>query len=264
MTRPTEALAAAQQALANAHAMMMEIRAEILRGDSTGDPIKDFLIVYAPRNVLDGTSAPIEARYRELSERLKGKSGQFVFMIERDLGHPDSSPLSTPPIREAFTLGVLVDDRLRFELQDDLPAGTPSWTFPTEQYGKRGDHQVVHGDGRPIQVMTGGMHPWFEAIFYMWLDEALDFRDHAYQGLARFSLGVDPIGPITRLDFFIGNDEIEAWCHDLRLYPTRASAEALAHRTVNPRRVAMICDLAEAIGVDPTTILSVKSHSPAR
>ncbi len=264
MTRATESIAAARATLATAETIMQETRTSILQGDTTGDPVTDFLVVYAPKRLLDGSSAAIETHYRELSERLKGKAGQCVLMIERDLDHPDSSSSNAPPLREAFSLGVLADDRLHFELRDRLTDGVPSWTFPTQSYGKCGDHRYVHGEGVPAQAFTGGMHPWYEAIFYTWLEEEIDFLSHALHGLARLSLGVDPTGSITRLDLFIGNDEVNAWCNDLRLYPTRPSAAVVTSRTVNPRRVAMIRNLAEVIGVDPTIIPSVNTSLHTR
>lgn len=255
---------AAQRMLADARRVMHDARERILRGESTGDPISDFMTVHAPLMVLDGSADPIEARYRELAERLKGKTGQFVLMIERELGHPDSSPSFAPPLREGFSLGLLADDKLCFNLRGPLPDDAPSWTFPTERYGKRGDHRFMHGDSGPIRVETGGMHPWCEAVFYTLLDEHLNFQGHAHHGLARFSLGVDSTGPVTRLDLFIGNDEVDAWCRDLNLKTARPSAEVRVSNPINLRRVEMIRQLADAIGVDPKIISAVKAATPTR
>ncbi len=174
----------------------------------------------------------IEIAYRALAARLVGKTGQCVLMIERDGELPDRCSGRMAPLREGFTLGLLEDDVLCFAPQD----GEERWTFPTPRFAKRGDHLFRHiEDDKEIHVVNGGMAPWYEPVFFAWLEERVDLGDQTE--LASCSIGVGFGKPITRLSLFIGNDEIAAWCLD-----------------GHAQRIRTVAAMASAIGVDPKSI----------
>jgi hypothetical protein len=193
-----------------------------------------------PGDALNRESEDIAAAYRALAERLRGKTGEFILMIQRDAELTRGGVRSMQPLRESFTLGLLKSDKLCFNLQDSRPA----WTFPTINSAALADHRFSFEVATHIE--QGGMHPQYEFAFFKLLTEEVDLRRHEHPEAARFSLGVDLTGSIVKLDLFVGNAEIDAWCR--RPY---VSVESAA-------RVALIRRLAKALGANPKGIRAVQ------
>lgn len=108
------------------------IRREIINGDTTGDSIKDFVIV--TQEVL---SEEAEQPYRQLEEMLKGKEGQpiFVARIDEDYKHyrfPGSI------FETLMYVGILNSENLGFSLEG-LSEDDEDYSFdltPREPYKK--------------------------------------------------------------------------------------------------------------------------------
>ena len=227
-----------------------EIRRRIEAGESTGDAILDFLAWLWPTD-----HAQALPHYRALAERLRGRTGQYVLMIERtgtssggcvrDLG---------PPVEETFTLGVLTDDRLKLErIGDGFDRGRLS--FPT------GKHAVRAGSYRRADgAQAGDVRPrFYDTLFFAKTGVPMELHrdDDRFGGMGvDFCLGADRETPFSELELHVGNEEIDAWC--------RRGAMHVPKGAPNGPRCELIAGLAALLGGNGSRILAVAAWREAR
>jgi len=128
-----------KSAQSEANEKVFELREKILGGESTGDLIRDFVIV----NALS-FSEEYEKPYRETAEKLNNKSGSQVLVVDerKDLLVHSSLPMSSYEswmigIKEILRLGVLTG-----ELEFDVKEGYV--IFPTQNHALKYDK--FHGE----------------------------------------------------------------------------------------------------------------------
>lgn len=250
-----ESLAHIRNEQADALDRMKELGARIRSGESSGDAILDFLIVFGGSYILRGKHEPIERAYRELAERLKGKAGQPLLMIERnEVTDLHDSTGKRTQLLERCTLGVLKDDQIVFCLD-----GTkPYWTFSTDRFAKRGDLLVKDWCVDAVHVIDGAMHPSEELLYHeriAQIESATNLMD-----LALISLGFETDRPITELVLVIGNEEIEAWCRNNPFNMPSSQAAPYFHA----KRTELVWDLTRALGIDPQGISAVVQYTHLR
>ena len=118
-----------------------QLRAEIAKGGTTGDPLRD-LVIHA-----HGLDQKLEDKYRKLQATLIGKEGEFVLIkypaeIRQRFGGPGSSM----DIRKEthFRIGILVWEELRLNEYGTV-------TLPVDQY-----LQGIWPQSFVYQIYTGG------------------------------------------------------------------------------------------------------------
>ena len=228
----------------------------IRSGESSGDAILDFLIVFAGSYILHGEHEPIERAYRELAERLKGKAGQPLLMIERNVvSDLRDSTGRRNQLLESCTLGLLKDDRIAFNF-----SGTkPYWTFPTDRFAKRGDLLVKDQNDDTARVVEGAMHPSEELLFHDRIsgqvETAANLRD-----LALISLGFEVNSPVTKLVLVIGNEAVDTWCRNNPFNMPSSSSNPYFHE----KRTSLIWDLMRTLGADPQAVSAVAQYKRQR
>jgi hypothetical protein len=250
-----ESLAHIRNEQADALDRMKELGARIRSGESSGDAILDFLIVFGGSYILRGKHEPIERAYRELAERLKGKAGQPLLMIERNVVTDlrDSTGKRTQ-LLERCTLGVLKDDQIVFCLDGTKPC----WTFSTDRFAKRGDLLVKDWCVDTVHVIDGAMHPSEELLYHERIAQIESAT--SLVSLALISLGLGTGWPITELVLVIGNKEIEAWCRNNPFNMPSSPMIPYLHT----KRTELVWDLMRALGIDPQGISAVAQYKRQR
>ncbi|HTK60186.1 MAG TPA: hypothetical protein VL283_03205 [Candidatus Baltobacteraceae bacterium] len=232
-----------------------EIRRRIEAGESTGDAILDFLAWMWPTD--HEAALP---HYRALAERLKGRTGQYVLMIERSekLGGGCVRDLG-PPVQETFSLGILTGDRLVLErIGEGFSRG--KLAFPTARHAVS-DGSIRHRGG----LHDGEMKPLFyDTLFFAKTGKPMEFRVRDDEGGCfgpsgaglDFCLGADRETPMSELEFHVGNAEIDAWC--------RRGAMHYKKDQPNEARCEMIADLAKILGGNGSRILAIAAWREER
>ncbi len=115
----------------------LAVRDRIVKGESTGDRILDYLIVTAEG--FDQSTETMAAPYRKIANELKGKTGQLVLVIKRErnahkhITGRGQLQESDYHVDATYTLAVLVGDEL------SLNAVKHQEGFPTAGYASWGD-----------------------------------------------------------------------------------------------------------------------------
>jgi hypothetical protein len=230
-----------------------ELRRRIEAGETTGDPIRDFLVWLWP---LDHEEAL--PHYRALAERLKGRTGQYVLMIERRDASGGGMRTLGPSVKETFTLGILKDDRLALK-RDDGKLARGTLAFPTGRHASCGD-----GYRKEAAARDGDMRPMFyDTLFWHAVEKPVEIRSSGEGGCfgpaptyEDFSLGAERDKPMTVLELHVGNEEIDAWC--------RRGATHFPKDAPNETRCALIAGLARPLGGNGSRIAAVSQSRDAR
>lgn len=165
------------------------LREKIKAGGTTGDRVKDWLIV-SQRD----TSEDTETFFRDLVDRVDRCQGEFVLVITRDEQPTKHTMLPEPlaptdyALRTRFHLGVL-DGELILGFTDG------GWNFPT------GTHvRFLDSYRQTPQLKEEDL--WFAHIGFveLALGRPLETRNPFYRDEGH-----------KELEIFIGNDEIGAW-----------------------------------------------------
>lgn len=192
--------------------------------------------------------------YRALAERLRGRTGQFVLMIEREeKSHGGCVRDLGPPIKESFSLGVLEDDRLLLERTDAEAAfGRGKLSFPTKRFVA----SSVDAWSEPY-AEDGAMRPFiWDTLFFHKTDRPMTVAPEeggcfGSPGIdTDFCLGAERDRPMSELQFVIGNAELEAWC--------RSGAMHVDAHGPNGARCDLVRKLARALDAPTDRIFAMR------
>jgi hypothetical protein len=230
-----------------------EVRRRLEAGETTGDPILDFVAWLWPTD-----HAEALPHYRALAERLKGRTGQYVLMIERQDASGGCMRTLGPSVEETFTLGILKDDRLALK-RDDGKLSRGTLAFPTGRHASCGD-----GYRREPIVRDGDLRPMFyDTLFWHAVERPVEIRSSGEGGrfgpaptYEAFCLGAERDKAMTVLELHVGNDEIDAWC--------RRGAMHFPKDAPNENRCALIAGLAWPLGGNGSRIAAVSQSRDAR
>lgn len=161
---------------------MRELRQRIMDGETTGDKIKDFVIVahYAP-------NATIEQVYKDLQQTLTGHAGQFVLAVVR----------TQEPTRHTFGKGGS-----DYQLFEDLYLGV----LESEELGISPDkcHLLLSGcscnKGHSLLCKTSSLS----------LDISEYGRRHEKHHYDRL-MGMAHEGPYSEFEIFVGDQAVKEW-----------------------------------------------------
>ncbi len=245
--------AAANLAEAERSERAAEIRRRIQAGESTGDAILDFLAWMWPTDY--ERALP---HYRALAERLRGRKGQYVLMIERRDDSGGCMRSLGPPVEETFSLGVLADDKLVLErCGEGFSRG--KLAFPTRRHA-RSDGSLRRAGG----LQEGDLRPLFyDTLFFAKTGVPIGLRPQDGGGCfggsgvgTDFCLGADRDAPFSELEFHVGDEEIDAWC--------RRGAMHFPKDAPNEARCELIAGLAKLLGASGTRIRAVSASRDTR
>lgn len=219
---------------------------------ATGDEIVDFLAWMWPRGYEEALP-----HYRALAERLKGRQGQYVLVIERQVSRDDVFSISG--VDESFMLGVLTSDRLLLRRTDDqVRSARGSLSFPTEQY-------AVHGESfhRRSGLELGAIRPFiFDTLFFYKVGVQMDLpvRDTGCFGSSGpdtgFCLSAEYDKPLSELDIVVGDKELDGWC--------RGGAMHARDGRPNGHRCDLIRRLARMLGVPRDALPAVHADGEGK
>lgn len=221
------------QAEAARKAAAEDLTKRIKAGETTGDRLVDFLVASFGAGYEEALP-----HYRALEERMKGRTGQFVLMIERAETQFGCVMFGEAPdhmfgLEETFVLGILSSDALAFDLE------ARDWKFPAVRH-------VSQGGRWNSGSKEGGFAPrFYSSVFWMKMAEPMRVRGL----MPDAGLGVERGGGITPFTFVIGDEEIEAWC--------RRGAMHFKKAAPNEARCELIRKLAGQLGSDATSIPAV-------
>lgn len=123
---------------ARAEALVGELRAELVKGSTTGDTLCD-LVIRA-----HGFNPELEAHYRVLQEELRGKKSEFVLLsFVADIQTKYTMRGRESERRNWYRLGVLQEERLRWDTSEKFSAGI---TLPISQYIEGEQEALWDGD----------------------------------------------------------------------------------------------------------------------
>ena len=220
----------------------------------TGDEILDFVRWMWPKDF--ETALP---HYRALAQRLKGRIGQYVLMIERREDSGGGCVIRMgPPVEETFTLGILTADTLKLEKVGE-GIGRGKLSFPTGRWAATdGDRHRKGG------LHDGDIRPWiYDTTFFFKIGQPMEIRHHDSGGCfgssgmsVDFCLGADSETPFSELEFHVGNEEIDAWC--------RRGAMHYRKDQPNEARCEMIADLAKSLGSSAKRIPAIVAYREIR
>lgn len=110
---------AAKEALQETHKRITRLRERIVAGATTGDKLRDFVIVQ-----FWTLSPEIEETYRQLEATLAGMQGQFILSIllkkEGAGAHRFGQGYERTEVRRYLHLGVLAEEKLKIDVGQDV------------------------------------------------------------------------------------------------------------------------------------------------
>lgn len=205
--RVAEFFRAAEVANAELLALTEQVRERIRKGESTGDPLVDFVVAY------HGPVAAIEGAYRDIERRIAGYPGECVLVVERREDYPGCTGFGHEPesreyvIETTLYFGVLSGDKLTFELGEKNRA-----VFPTKS------HLRVHSPPGPIARVE-------EPLSATWPPIATDLnRPLELKHVER----LEDEDTLLAVELCIGNTEVRAWFD--RHYPGTTTFKDLAEK----------------------------------
>jgi len=172
-----------------ATARMQVIRERIKKGDSTGDRIRDFVIVRYGR-----PDEAIEAKYREFETLIGQHIGQFVLLVTRGEGlwirrNPGPAQEGDWGIETEYELGVIESGELLLDLEHE------TYEIPT------GRRRVTWKAG------TEPHHAERNVGAFLYRDTILgNGRAHKLEHVQRHSQD-----PILAVEIVVGDDAVRAW-----------------------------------------------------
>lgn len=150
-------------------AALASVQKRIRGGESTGDPIDDFMLCCAASGP-EHQRKQIEEKLRGLQQQLAGKRGELALIVtaQRKLLR-EGGCFSGPDIqtKAEFRLGCLTDDRLIFDL------GKAEWSMPTDGYAVwNSTYRFMPTEGDlKAQKKDGGMYlPTVAALSFYGFD----------------------------------------------------------------------------------------------
>lgn len=212
----------AQQLLTISRDSMQEAQARLQNGESTGDPLRDLLIVRY------GFEAPVfEPRYREVERKVGKHQGEFVLLVRKkevNYGHTLFGMNPKPSdiiLHTTLGLGFLQDDKLVFRADDGSSWDNTTWgvgrgicRFPTRSYARL---EEAHGK-KPLVIDADLPADLTD------LDSELPLKN-------ALNAGFSSDGRPKILEVHIGNQEVTDWFGSRR---ESDILEAMALQLISP------------------------------
>lgn len=202
LAQARNATALAAEQAQNAATYMQTLRADILAGGSTGDPIQDYLIVKF--RVIDEKA---RERYVAISEKLKGKTGELIAIHFKErvvTRHRFVGPSDYEDV-DRIRLAILTGDVLQFSIEN----GDAFCTLPIDSYAS---------EGRTWTVISGTFYEIHEGKIFM--------ADDCGEPIVRMSGASNESW--QPLNLVIGDEAVMEWNH-ISLYRLRNNRERFAH-----------------------------------
>jgi hypothetical protein len=186
-------------AIEQAQAKVAELQERIRNGESTGDAIKDFVIVRY------GVREEIEEVYRCLQERLAAHTGEFILVVAKTEecgvhGSPGFIPRDEDYyIDETVYLGVINGEELILD-------SVKGCEIPTASYVPR--RNMFRGN--KVQKVEGNLSTHWNTDIGYHLDRPLEPRNPMYTLM--------PDTPQLRLEIRVGDEEVRFWAEQNKGY----------------------------------------------
>lgn len=177
---------------AQAREQVKLLRERIQAGESTGDHIRDFVILSY------GINPEVEQKFRDLEAKLSEHQGEFVLMVTKREHFPGCTGFGHKPrddeyvVEEEIYIGVVASGELDLDTTRIHGASLPT-----------GSHTRCRDMWRSeVELAEGNMSPGFLNDLAL---IGVEFKRRSH----RFSLHDD--GPDYHIDVKVGDDEVKAW-----------------------------------------------------